>query len=255
MRLGFIGTGAITKAIVTGLCTAESDVSEIWLSPRTAETAQFLAASFSTVRVASSNQEVLDRAATVILAVRPQVAREILGALRFRPDHHVISLIATFPHELIEPLVTPARTVVRAAPLPSVARHLGPTILWPRDGVARALFGATGKAIEVESVAEFDALFAVAAEMASFFALLDSCANWLIDRGVRPAAARSYLSAMYFGLADTARTSDEDFATLIKEHSTGGGINEQLHYEVCEAGVYERHRQALDAVLARIQAA
>lgn len=33
MRYGFIGTGGITTAIVTGLCTADNPPETIWVSP------------------------------------------------------------------------------------------------------------------------------------------------------------------------------------------------------------------------------
>src|SRR4051794_33078800 len=44
MKLGFIGTGAITEAIVVGLMEAEFPLSEIIVSARGAETAARLAA-------------------------------------------------------------------------------------------------------------------------------------------------------------------------------------------------------------------
>src|SRR5947209_8756253 len=93
MELGFIGTGAITTAIVRGLGAAFAADGRIHLSPRGAANAATLAGTFRHVDVASSNQDVLDRSDVVILAVRPQVATEVIEALRFRPDHHVISVI------------------------------------------------------------------------------------------------------------------------------------------------------------------
>src|SRR5271154_4917298 len=69
--LGFIGTGTITHAIVTGLCNAQDPPPQIWVSPRSNRRARELAASYPNVHVASSNQEVLDRTDTVMLAVLP----------------------------------------------------------------------------------------------------------------------------------------------------------------------------------------
>lgn len=72
MRLGFVGTGAITSAIVTGLNAAGIDGDTILVSPRNAETAAALAAKFPNVTVAASNQAVLDGSNVVIIAVRPR---------------------------------------------------------------------------------------------------------------------------------------------------------------------------------------
>src|SRR6185437_12714819 len=94
MRIGFIGTGTITSAIVSGLNASDSTAFTFLLSPRNADVAASLASAFDNVTVAASNQAVLDGCDIIMLAVRPQVASDVLESLRFRPDHHVISLVA-----------------------------------------------------------------------------------------------------------------------------------------------------------------
>jgi pyrroline-5-carboxylate reductase len=111
MKLGFVGTGAMTSAIVTGLGFASLRAESIWLSPRNPVLAEDLARRFENVSVASSNQEVLDKCETVVLAVRPQIARKVLSELRFRPDHHVISIMSTISQRTLSELVSPARKI------------------------------------------------------------------------------------------------------------------------------------------------
>ena len=65
MRLGFIGTGNITAAMVEGLGGG------VVLSPRGAEMAAGLADRFPDVTVAESNQSVIDKCDMVVLAIRP----------------------------------------------------------------------------------------------------------------------------------------------------------------------------------------
>lgn len=74
MTYGIIGVGAIATAIVTGLCEHAADAPAIILSPRNASRAADLAARFPTVRVARSNQEVIDGSSVVLLCLRPQEA-------------------------------------------------------------------------------------------------------------------------------------------------------------------------------------
>jgi pyrroline-5-carboxylate reductase len=62
MKLGFIGTGEITAAMVTGLSSSQTARPSIRLSPRNAAIAANLANRFANVSVASSNQDVLDSA-------------------------------------------------------------------------------------------------------------------------------------------------------------------------------------------------
>lgn len=100
-RLGFIGTGTITEAIVTGLVSREMPVPEIAVSPRAAKTAESLAALSAKVTVAVDNQHVVDAADMLFLAVRPNVAEEVVRTLRFRSSQQVVSLIATIDHGAI----------------------------------------------------------------------------------------------------------------------------------------------------------
>jgi pyrroline-5-carboxylate reductase len=85
MKLGFVGTGAITAAIVTGLNSGFGEQHSIRLSPRNAKIAFDLATRFPGVSVAASNQDVLDSSDVVVLAVRLQVALSVVSELRFRP--------------------------------------------------------------------------------------------------------------------------------------------------------------------------
>ncbi len=253
-ELGFLGTGAIASAMVRGLCTSASPPESIWLSPRNAELSATLSKCFDVVRVAGSNQEVLDRCDTIVLSVRPQVAVEALQSLAFKPDHHLISIIATFSRAALAPLVAPATHLIRAAPLPPVAVHLGPTIIYPHDERTRAIFDLLGTAVEVEAESEFDALFAATAEMATFFATLGVLTDWLTENGVEHQSARRYITAMFGALADTAtRSGGVSFADLAVEHMTKGGLNEQLHREIVVAGTFDSHRRALDGILARLR--
>jgi pyrroline-5-carboxylate reductase len=73
LRLGFIGTGTITSAVVEGFCTSGHPCS-ILVSPRNEQKARSLEARFSQVHRAASNQEVLNRCEVAVLALRPSAA-------------------------------------------------------------------------------------------------------------------------------------------------------------------------------------
>ncbi|MBW2122428.1 MAG: NAD(P)-binding domain-containing protein, partial [Deltaproteobacteria bacterium] len=104
MRLGFVGTGSITCALVEGLCTAEKPPARILVSPRNPEKAAGLAARFLQVEVAPDNQAVVDGTDCVFLAVLPQIASGVLREIRFRSDQTVVSLIALTPIDQVRRL-------------------------------------------------------------------------------------------------------------------------------------------------------
>jgi pyrroline-5-carboxylate reductase len=255
MNLGFVGTGTISAAIVRGLRADFGAENSVIVSPRSADIAAELARDFPHVRVAAANQAVLDASDVVILAVRPQIAKQVLGELHFRADHHVISLIATASLETLTELVAPARTIVKAVPLPAVALGRGPTAVFPPDAIAAALFNRIGTAIEVDRPEIFDALTAATATMASYFGFAGAITAWLTDKGVPAAKARDYVATIFDGLAATAiGAAGTDFPTLATEHATLGGLNEQLLNHLTAQGLIGAVKEGLDAILARIQA-
>ncbi|NMG46144.1 pyrroline-5-carboxylate reductase [Aromatoleum toluvorans] len=253
MRLGFIGTGVITKAIVTGLIRSSWSFDRIFLSPRNAATAAELAALDPRVQTCASNQEVLDSSDVVCIAVVPQIVADVLRELHFEARHHVISFVPGTPVEELNRLLRPARKLARAVPLPAVADGKGCTAIYPPDEVARSLFSALGKAVEVESEHQFDALHAVTATMASFYAVLEAQASWLTQQGLPYKSARAFLSGYSVGLAHETTRTGQSFPQMIDYLMTPGGLNEQVHAELSSRGAYGHYANALDRVLARIQ--
>jgi pyrroline-5-carboxylate reductase len=252
MKLGFVGTGTITAAIVDGLAAAGTDLS-IALSPRNAETAAALAARHSNAQVARSNQAVLDESDVVMLAVRPQIVDDVLRQLRFRPDHRVVSLVAAVSLDRLHRAVAPASHIARAVPLPSVARRQGPTALYPAMDIAKALFDTLGTAVPLESEAALDIFSAATAVMSSYFAFAGTVSGWMERHGVAPEAADTFVRQMLRGLATAA--PDRSFAALAQEHQTRGGLNEQVVRAVAPGGTIDPLDAALESVLARIKAA
>lgn len=252
MRIGFIGTGVITQAIVTGLIRFGVPFEAIALSPRNADVAAGLAQLDSRVRVCRDNQEVLDTSEVICLAVIPQIAEAVLSELRFDARHHVVSFIAGVSIARVRELTRAPGAIVRAIPLPAVAEGKGSTVICPPDPLAKALFAPLGAAVEVSSEREFDALSAATATMASFYAVLEAQASWLVKQGLSYDAARAFLSGYCVGLAHETTRGDQPFSAMIDHLMTPGGLNEQVHAELSEAGAYAHYGDSLDRIFKRI---
>ena len=255
MKLGFIGTGALASAIVTGLKSAPDSSASVLLSPRNEEIAADLASRYPDVRVASDNQAVLDDCDTVMLAVRPQIAHDVLQQLQFRSDHHVVSLIATLSRQEIAALIAPVAHVTKALPMPMVAYRQGATIIYPPDPAMAALFERLGKVIEVENSGEFNALSVATATFATYFKYLDTIHTWLKNHGVADAKARDYVVALFKALGNAPeKTPDAGFTLLAKDYATRGGINEQVLREMMARGVFDAFAESLEGAHRRITA-
>ena len=252
-NLGFLGTGAIASAIITGLNSPDAGPYSILVSPRNASAAADLARRFPRVSVAGSNEQVVDESETVVIAVRPQVAEAVLSALRFRANQNVISLVGGFPVARISSLVAPAGRVTRAVPLPSTAKRRCPTVIYPADPATEELFARLGAAFAVETEHEFDALATATATMATYFAIADSVASWLVGQGIGARQARDYVTQVFAGLSQTAMEHPErSFQLLAAEHATRGGLNEQVLKCLTGHGTFQHLSEALDGVMRRV---
>jgi pyrroline-5-carboxylate reductase len=251
-QLGFIGTGTITAHLVRGLKASALADWPVLLSPRGAAVARALS-DLPRVTVGASNQDVLDRADIVVLAVRPQVAQAVLRPLRFRPDMPVISLVAALSVTTLRDW-TGAAQICRAIPLPFVERRSGVTPVFPPLAAAMALFDAVGQALPIDQAQEFDIYATASALMGTYFGLVDTARGWMTDQGISDADATTYLRALFADLGRSLAASDQPPAALRLAHSTPGGLNAQLHEVFAGQGGSAAVAAGLAAVLARIRA-
>ncbi|WP_250454428.1 pyrroline-5-carboxylate reductase [Caballeronia sp. ATUFL_M2_KS44] len=252
-RLGFIGTGAITKAVVTGLCQSSFHLTSVVLSPRNAQVAASLASIDERVSVGASNQDVVDRSDVVCIAVLPKLAPDAVNALKFSPRQTVISFVAGWPLDEVKRAVDADVGIARAIPLPATAQGNGSTVIYPPNEHAAAMFASIGAAVEVTDETQFDAFSAITATMASYYAFMEVQAQWLAQHGVPYEKARTFLAGYHDGLGRLALSGDDAFTELARECTTEGGINELMHRTLEKEGVFRQYGAALDAVWKRLE--
>lgn len=162
--------------------------------------------------------------------------------------------MAGVPIGALRLLVAPAEVLVRAIPLPAVARRAGLTAIHPPHELARALFEPLGGVIPVDEEGVLDALSASTATIAAHLAYLDTISRWLADRGVPETDATRYVAAVFGGLSGTLlATEPNDFLTLADEYATAGGTNEQFLTALRRAGTFHIVDRALDDVAHRLE--
>lgn len=255
-RLGFIGTGSITAAMVRGLKASPLQASPLqaWpvlLTPRNAGLAAELAAGLPGVTVAADNQAVVDGADMVFLAVRPQIAESVLRPLHFRAGQNVVSLIAGVSCQTISDW-TGATQVTRAIPLPFVQDRSDVTPIHPPRADVAQVFDALGKALPVTDAKAFDVYSSASALMATYFSLVETASDWMVAQGLEDADARSYLGALFGNLGDVLRGDLRSLEALRVAHSTAGGLNEQVFHQFTAAGGAAALTDALTSVYHRV---
>lgn len=253
-KIGFIGTGAITDAMVRGLLREPVAVPHVMVSRRGADISAKLAADFPQVIVSDDNQSIIDGCDTVILAIRPQIAEEVIRPLRFRQGQKIISVVAgTSRQALLEWIDTDVR-LAQAIPLPFVARRKGVTAIYPPDKDTAAIFNVLGNAVECETKAEYDLLAAASALMATYFGIMQQTTAWLAENGLPEEKGRAYIAPLFASLSEVAlhAGSNTDFIEMSREFATKGGLNEQVLRDFDGNGGSAALKQALSRVLERI---
>ncbi|MDA9981656.1 NAD(P)-binding domain-containing protein, partial [Gammaproteobacteria bacterium] len=241
MVIGFIGTGGITEAIVTGLFNCAGHDQPILVSERNRARSHRLAATFDLIEVVEHNQEIVDRCDWVVISVLPEQTSDVLSKLRFHKAHHVISLSAGITLETLRPLIFPATRVCRAIPMPPIEFGLGPTPICPPDPETAALFNRVGTAVAVDNEKQFTALAASSAVMATFFAWVASNARWLESKNVPAKESALYATSVLHALATmTTHTDAEGLQAMSEACLTPGGLNEQVLEGVRKAGSIEQ---------------
>ncbi|MDL2403642.1 pyrroline-5-carboxylate reductase [Rhizobium mayense] len=254
MKLGFVGTGTITEAVVTGLMKARSDIEEIVVSPRNPEIAGRLAARYPVVRIGADNQAVVGGSEIVFLAVRPQIATEVIEPLQFRAGQHVVSFIAVTQIETLRTWIKIPVEISRAIPLPFVADLQGATAIYPPDEKIADLFSSLGVAVQTNEIRQYDLLGAASALMGTYFGLLEASARWLEAEGMPYDQAGLYLKQLFSGLSQAALASGAaSFEEMRAEFSTKGGLNEQVFTEFVANGGTDALAAALRSVFLRIR--
>jgi len=222
MSIGIIGVGHLASYLVEGLHRA-SPATEIILSPRNLKTSALLAGWYGAT-VAANNQTVVDTADLVILATRPGDACDACHALAFRPGQTIVSVAAGLTLQDLVPSIAPAK-VVRALPISCMALNESPTLLYPDQPEAHALFAILGQVHVLSDEERFTAASVLSAFYGWVYALLDETVVWTVRAGVPLQTARSLVLETVRGAADMALAQpDVDLATMLDALATPGGI-------------------------------
>ncbi len=247
---GVIGVGHLASYLVEGLRRASPEA-EIILSPRNLATSARLAERYGAT-VAANNQAVADAADLVIVATRPADACAACQAISFRPGQVVVSVVAGLALGDLIPAVAPARAV-RALPISCVALNESPTLLYPDQPQAHALFALLGQVHVLSDETSFTAASVLSAFYGWVYSLLDETVAWTVQAGVPVQTARSLVLETVRGAANMALAQpEEDLAAMLDSLATPGGITAHGLDVLRQGDGLAAWTGALDAVLERL---
>lgn len=245
-KIGFIGMGNMSQAIVRGLIeSGTAEPHQIFASNRSPGKLQKAVDNWG-IHAMPGNEEVVDAADVIILGMKPQdfdVAVEPIASA-FRPQQIVISLAAGIEmHSLRKKLAEP-RLVRVAANTPAVIRKGVLGYLMEKDDagletVVEDLFSPLGALIECVDEDQFEALIISCSSGTGFvFELMSYFQDWIEERGFEPDVARTMTVETFLGASMLAATQKavtvEDLQAKVvsKKGVTAAGLESMRELEL-----------------------
>tara|TARA_B110000027_G_scaffold118606_1_gene130740 strand:- start:437 stop:1204 length:768 start_codon:yes stop_codon:yes gene_type:complete len=253
MKLGFIGTGKIASAVITGICNSKISYKKIIISNRNRSIAQSLKKKFRKVTIAKNNQEIVDMCDWVFLSITPTVGQKIIKELNFKSNQTIISFISTITLSQLKKSIKVKAKIIRAIPLPPISLKKGPVPICPPNKKVKAFFNKIGTTVEIKNEKTSINFWTTSGMMASFYELLRVMTDWLVKRGVKRNNAQKYITSLFLALSEDAFVnSKKDLKFLVKESQTPKGLNEQGVKELTKAGFYKSLEKTLNSIHGRL---
>ncbi|MBB3330872.1 pyrroline-5-carboxylate reductase [Halomonas campaniensis] len=260
-RVTFIGAGNMAGAIIGGMIDNGFSPSAI---TATSPSDAFLAPIHERygIHTNTDNAAAVSQADVVVLAVKPQVMREVCEGMasviqRRRPL--IISVAAGLPAETLARWLGGDLPVVRCMPNTPSLVGAGASGLFANAQVsdeqrrlATELMEAVGLVEWVDDEALLEAVTAVSGSApAYFFLMFEAMEEAGVKLGLPAETARRLAMQTAFGAAKMAMASDKPPAELKRNVMSPGGTTERAIEHLEEAGLRRTMAEAMDACAAR----
>ena len=253
MNIGFIGTGKIASAVITGIFRSKLAFKKITISPRNKKIAKDLKKKFKSIKIAKNNQEIVNKCNWIFLSITPVVGKKIIKNLKFRSNQTIISFISTISLDQLRKAIKIKAKIVRAIPLPPISLKKGPIPICPPNKKVKDFFNNIGTTIEIKNEKSSINFWSTSGMMAPFYELLRIMSNWLVKRGVKRNDAQKYITTLFLALSeDAVVNSNKDLKYLVKESQTPKGLNEQGVKELTKLGFYKKLEKTLNNIHKRL---
>ena len=254
MKLGFIGTGEITKAVVIGILGSKLKFKKIYLSERNKKISSFLRKKNKKIQIEKDNQLIIDKSDWVFLAVTPKVGNQIIGKLNFKKKQVIISFISTIQLTRLKKLTNNNKNIVRAIPLPPISLRKGPVPIFPPNKKVKKFFDYLGTTVEINKENLSLNFWSTSSMMAPFYELLQTLSSWLNSKGINKMDAQKYITSLFIALSEDAKVNaKKDLKILVKNSQTPRGLNEQAVNELRKSGFFKSLNITTNSVLKRLK--
>ncbi len=255
-KIAFIGAGNMARSLVGGLLRHGYPAASIASSdPDVGQRSSMAALGVATTDV---NARAIEGAASIVLAVKPQVLRSVVQDLKpeLRPTQLLISIAAGVPSTAIAQWCPTNTGIVRCMPNTPALYGAGITALFANEcatsqqkAAAESILSAVGNVIWVDAESAIDAVTAVSGSgPAYFFYLMEAMIDAGVALGLDEKTARALTLKTAYGAAVMANESDLPPSVLRRNVTSPGGTTERaiaaLDAEHCKSLIEKAVRDA-----------
>ncbi len=263
-KISFIGGGNMAQALISGLigCGIQPNLITV-ADPNLSVREQLAAKGLNTVDpTADANAAVID-ADIVVLAVKPQVMKAVIGAFADALSSQlVISVAAGLSTELLSNMLNGYRNIVRAMPNTPAMIQMGATGLYGTDNIsaeqkelATAVMEASGLVMWVEDEAHMHAVTAVSGSAPAYmFYFIESMVDKGIALGLDTEQASALALQTMIGAAKMAMDSEDAPAELRRKVTSPNGTTQAAVESMQANDVGRQIGEAMQACYDRSQA-
>ncbi|MGN5150389.1 pyrroline-5-carboxylate reductase [Aeromonas enteropelogenes] len=261
--IAFIGAGNMSRSIIAGLVKSGYPAEKITAANPSRPKLEALASDYG-INVTQNNADAARHAEVIVLAVKPQLMADMLGALVGElgslSDKLLISIAAGIKVARLGEMAGGHARIIRTMPNTPALLGLGMTGLYAPDTVgqedrdfAEQMMQAVGKTLWVEQESGINGVIAAAGSApAYFFLFMQAIAEEAEAMGFRPEQARLLVQQTALGAATMVEQNPAlALATLREQVTSKGGTTAEAIKTFQQQGLMPLTAQAMQAAVAR----
>jgi len=259
-NIGFIGAGNMANSLIRGLLARGVAPGQLMAADIDSDKLETLRAECG-IAIANS-KEIAATADVVVLAVKPQVMRDVCRQLSPALEGRnclVVSIAAGITCEHLGSWLGERLALVRCMPNTPALVGRGATALYANDHtsdgqktLAESLLSAVGMAVWLQDEQDIDAVTALSGSgPAYFFLLMEAMQEAALDMGLDAETARQLTCQTALGAAELAAGSTATAAELRRQVTSPGGTTERALNQFEQGGLRTLVKNALLAAQRR----
>ena len=263
-KISFIGGGNMAQALISGLIGCGVKPELITVSAPSKETReQYDKQQMNTIDASEDPKAAVIGADVVVLAVKPQVMRQVIGEFADALDNQlVISVAAGLSTEVLSGMLNGYRNIVRAMPNTPSMIQMGATGLYGTDNIsaeqkqlATAVMEASGLVMWVENEEHMHAVTAVSGSAPAYmFYFIESMVDRAVALGLDQEQALALALQTMMGAAKMAMNSDDLPAELRRKVTSPNGTTQAAIESMQHNEIGRQIGEAMQACYDRSQA-